>query len=81
MITAADIINWELIEVPRANLYKWHVSNDHFGNEVQYEEIYNWCRQMFHEDDWVSMIKYDGVKQFYFKDPKCATLFRLRWNY
>ena len=78
-INVADVINWTLIEVPRANLYKWSIDAE-FGNEVQYKEICDWCERLVPQDNWVSLISFDGRKQFYIKDPKYITMFMLRWG-
>jgi len=80
VINTRYIRNWELVKIPRANLYKWNTPNSKFGNTVHYEEIDDWCKQHIPNDVWTSMIAHNGVKHFYFKDPKYVTMFTLRWR-
>ena len=76
-----DTTEWTTIKVPRTNLYKWRSHVLSFGNQVHYDEIFKWCEDHFANYEWYSGVDEQGVKHFSFKDPKCATLFRLRWNY
>lgn len=75
-----DTTEWITVQVPRTNLYKWRTHTLSFGNHVHYEEIYKWCQTYFANCDWTSGVNDQGIKHFAFKDPKCATLFRLRWS-
>jgi hypothetical protein len=71
---------WEVVEVSRANLYKWSEDDVDFGDTRHYKEIRTWCNDRFPKDSWEGTIThYNGVKKFAFKNPKYATMFRLQW--
>lgn len=80
---------WEVVEVPRANLYGWDPSNmnteEKIGNQNHYREMCKWCSERFQQGTWVATIHAfsgtdrPGVKRFAFKTAKHATLFRMQW--
>ena len=79
---------WEVVEVPRTNLYNWNIDNTEakIGNRKHYQDICNWCAKNFKDGNWVSTIhnsdaagKNVGIKRFAFRNAKHATLFRMQW--
>ncbi len=73
---------WTLVEVGRANLYKLHEDDKEFGNGRHYIEMRSWCNNTFPKGSWEATLEkpYTGKKKFVFKDPKYATLFRMKWS-
>lgn len=72
---------WEVVEVNRANLYQWDGDGDDFGNDRHYKEMHSWCNNLLPQDAWTGTIIHNsGIKKFAFKNPKYATMFRLKWS-
>jgi len=71
---------WEVVEVDRANLYRWEDTGNSFGNDHHYNDMRTWCNQRLPKNVWEGTLGgSSGVKKFAFKNPKHATMFRMQW--
>lgn len=70
--------NWQVVEIPRANLYKLFDNVDEWGNQKHYKEIRTWCANTFPKNSWEASLG-SNVKKFVFKEDKHAMLFKLKW--
>jgi hypothetical protein len=64
-------INWNE-ELERAGYHNVRLAYTYTGS---WREIHDWCRQQFGKEHYA----WTGY-EFWFDDPKNATLFVLRWN-
>ena len=71
---------WEIVEIDRANLWKWDGDGDGFGNTRHYKDLRSWCHERLPKGSWeATFLKPSGLKKFAFQNPKHATMFRLHW--
>lgn len=70
--------NWQVVEVSRANLYKFFDNVEEWGNQAHYREIRSWCANTFPKGSWEASYSH-STKKFVFKEDKHAMLFKLKW--
>lgn len=77
--TPVDVDSLEI----KWDMQYWYNDQDNKDNRVHYKEITEWCDQLIGKGNYASTLQNGSikhnVKRFIFKNPKHATLFRMRW--